>query len=80
MAHQLGRPELCGRRRGPHRRASGGFFELDNTGGSGTDAAPKTKKRVAEAPSNGKVQKRVADDEDGDVEPAPPIASKRAKR
>ena len=58
----------------------GGLFELDNTAGSASDAAPKTKKRVAEDPSNGKVQKRVADGEDGDAEPAPPIASKRAKR
>jgi hypothetical protein len=62
----------------------GGFFELDNTEGSaktaGSDASPKTKKRVAEEKGNGKGQSRVADDEDGDAEQAAPIAPKRAKR
>jgi hypothetical protein len=62
----------------------GGFFELDNTGGPDQDAALKTKKRVAEDKVSGRAptpsKNRVADDEDGDAEPAPPMASKRAKR
>jgi hypothetical protein len=62
----------------------GGFFELDNTGGDEKDDAKsdasKAKKRVADDKSNGKSQKRVAEDDDGDAEDAAPVASKRAKR
>jgi hypothetical protein len=63
----------------------GGFFELDNTGDSDKDAAKNearagTKKRVADGKANGKVQKRVAEDEEGDAEEAAAVAPKRAKR
>jgi hypothetical protein len=62
--------------------ALGGFFELDNTEGSDKNAAPK--KRVAEDRASAGTasldRKRVADDDEGDAEQAPPIASKRAKR
>jgi hypothetical protein len=62
----------------------GGFFELDNTGGPDQEAALKTRKRVAEEKASGRVpipgKNRVAEDEDGDVEPPAPLASKRAKR
>jgi hypothetical protein len=62
----------------------GGFFELDNTGGDDKDEAKGTastpKKRVAEEKANGKAAKRKDDDEEGDVEEAPPVAPKRAKR
>jgi hypothetical protein len=59
----------------------GGFFELDNTGGAEPEAkgaAPGSKKRVADAKTNGK-GKRVEED-DEDAEEAAPVASKRAKR
>ncbi|HEY3818420.1 MAG TPA: hypothetical protein VGL81_14700 [Polyangiaceae bacterium] len=62
----------------------GGFFELDNTGGADADEAKgeasKSKKRVADAKTNGKSQKRVADDDESEAEVAAPVAPKRAKR
>jgi hypothetical protein len=61
----------------------GGFFELDNTGGSDADGAKgdasKSKKRVADDKANGTAKKRVAVD-DADDEEAAPVAPKRAKR
>jgi hypothetical protein len=63
----------------------GGFFELDNTGGSEKDeskgSAPVSKKRV-DAQTNGKGKARVeAESEgEGEDEEAAPVASKRAKR
>ena len=59
----------------------GGFFELDNTGGSGdADAKGGTKKRVADGKANGHAKARVASEDDGDEDEAAPVASKRAKR
>jgi hypothetical protein len=62
----------------------GGFFELDNTGGSDEDKskseAPATKKRVADEKTNGKAKKPVAEEDENEPEEAAPVAPKRAKR
>lgn len=59
----------------------GGFFELDNTGGSDeADAKGGAKKRVADGKANGQSKARVASEDDADDEESVPAASKRAKR
>lgn len=61
----------------------GGFFELDNTGG-GETAAPKeegsSRKRVADGKTNGKAKAPAEEEDEGEVQEAAPVASKRAKR
>lgn len=59
----------------------GGFFELDNTGGSdeGDAKGGAGRKRVADGKANGQSKKRVADEDDGEEAEVAPVASKRAK-